>query len=230
MGIAYNPKVVTDGLVLALDAANVKSYPRSGSSWFDLTQINAAANFSNGITYGTTNNGTLIFNGTNQYGSITHNSILSFGSSGFTCDLFIKTTLTSAASRRLTQKGVGGPNDLEYLFAVNTTGNLTASTSTTGSSQTAASTSTVQVKDNAWTHVALVKSGTSANFYKDGILGFTGTVDASPIQLSGPQYIGGAGAAAYFSGEMASLKIYNRALSDVEVLQNFNATRGRFGI
>jgi hypothetical protein len=37
MGIAYNPRTITDGLVLCLDAANSKSYPGSGTTWTDLS-------------------------------------------------------------------------------------------------------------------------------------------------------------------------------------------------
>jgi len=65
MGIAYNPRIVTDGLVLALDAGNTKSYPGSGSTWTDLSGINNAS--LNGATFSSFGGGSIEFDGTNDY-------------------------------------------------------------------------------------------------------------------------------------------------------------------
>ena len=72
MGINYNPKIVTDGLVLCLDAGNIKSYPGSGTTWTDLTNIGSRnATLINSPTYSTSNLGYFTFNGSNTFASIT---------------------------------------------------------------------------------------------------------------------------------------------------------------
>jgi len=67
MGIAYNPRIVTDGLVLALDAGNTKSYPGSGTTWYDLSGNGNNGTLTNGPTYSSVNGGSIVLDGTNDY-------------------------------------------------------------------------------------------------------------------------------------------------------------------
>ena len=70
MGTAGGPKLVTNGLVLALDAASPKSYAGSGTTWSDLTGNNLDATLFNGPTFSTDNYGTIVFDGDDDYGQI----------------------------------------------------------------------------------------------------------------------------------------------------------------
>ena len=65
MGVNYNPKIVTDGLVLCYDAANDRSYPNTGTTWTDLAGSNDGT-LTNGPTFDTTNGGSIVFDGTND--------------------------------------------------------------------------------------------------------------------------------------------------------------------
>ncbi|MEK9696312.1 MAG: hypothetical protein VW270_11135, partial [Candidatus Poseidoniales archaeon] len=65
MGIHYNPKIVTDDLVLCYDAANNRSYPKTGTTWTDLAGSNDGT-LTNGPTFDTTNGGSIVFDGTND--------------------------------------------------------------------------------------------------------------------------------------------------------------------
>ena len=67
MSTKYSPKIVTDGLVLCLDAANSKSYPGSGTSWNDLSRNNNTGTLTNGPTYTSSFGGSSVFDGTNDY-------------------------------------------------------------------------------------------------------------------------------------------------------------------
>ena len=67
MGVAYNSRIVTDGLALCLDAANSKSYPGSGSTWTDLSGNGNNATLTNGPTYSSANGGSIVFDGVNDY-------------------------------------------------------------------------------------------------------------------------------------------------------------------
>jgi len=67
MGIAYNPRIVTDGLVLCLDAGNPKSYPGSGNTAFDLTRSGYNFELTNGATTNPSNLGVFSFDGVDDY-------------------------------------------------------------------------------------------------------------------------------------------------------------------
>jgi hypothetical protein len=90
MGFNYSPKIVTDGLVLYLDAANSKSYPGSGTTWGDLSRGGNNGTLVNGPTFSSANGGSLVFNGTNQYASVLNTTGINF-----TLACWISTTATS---------------------------------------------------------------------------------------------------------------------------------------
>ena len=66
MGIGYNPRIVTDGLVLCLDAANSRSYPRTGTTWTDLKGGNDGT-LTNSPTFDSANGGSIVFDATNEH-------------------------------------------------------------------------------------------------------------------------------------------------------------------
>ena len=66
MATHYSPKIVTDGLVLCLDAANAKSYPGSGTTWYDLSGNGNHGTLVNGVTYNSQNGGVFEFDGVND--------------------------------------------------------------------------------------------------------------------------------------------------------------------
>ena len=74
MAISYNPRIVTDGLVLALDAGNPKSYPGSGTTWTDLSGNGNNGTLTNGPTYSSANGGSIVFDGVDDYAEITDSS------------------------------------------------------------------------------------------------------------------------------------------------------------
>jgi hypothetical protein len=73
MSIGYGPRVVTDGLVLALDAADTNSYPGSGTTWNDLSGNGNTGTLTNGPTYSSDNGGSIVFDGTNDYVPLVNN-------------------------------------------------------------------------------------------------------------------------------------------------------------
>jgi hypothetical protein len=75
MGIAYNPRTITDGLVLCLDAANSKSYPGSGTTWTDLSGLGNTGTLVNGVGYSGDNLGSLSFDGSNDRVELSSNAV-----------------------------------------------------------------------------------------------------------------------------------------------------------
>ena len=75
MGVAYNPNIVTDGLVLCLDAANKRSYPGTGTTWTDRSANGNNGTLTNGPTFDSANGGSIVFDGTNDYVTTTKNNL-----------------------------------------------------------------------------------------------------------------------------------------------------------
>ena len=79
MAINYSPKIIRDGLVLCLDAANPKSYPGTGTAWTDLSGSGNNGTLVNGPVYSSANGGSIDFDGSNDYSSLSSNIIPATG-------------------------------------------------------------------------------------------------------------------------------------------------------
>ena len=215
MGIAYNPRIVTDGLVLALDAGNTKSYPGSGTTWYDLSGNGNNGTLTNGPTYSSSNGGVIVLGGTNQYIDIP------------SINLSTSNHTVMGASRYVSIGGrtFSGKNN-NWLMGhwANSTVKYYANgwvTDTAGSEQS----------DTNWRIYAATGnySGDSWAFYVNGQL------DTGPNSggFDGPNgfAIGSyQGTSEYSNSHISFLICYNRVLTASEIQQNFNATRSRFGI
>jgi hypothetical protein len=84
MALAHSPKIVTDGLVLCLDAGNPKSYPGSGTTWTDLSGNGNNGTLVNGVGYNSGNGGSLVFDGVNDRVTINASSHTNLSSGNFT--------------------------------------------------------------------------------------------------------------------------------------------------
>jgi hypothetical protein len=216
----HSPKIITDGLVLALDAGNVKSYPGSGTTWNDLSGNNNTGTLTNGPTFDGANGGSIVFDGTNDYvvGSISPISNWSMNIWYLSTDITSKLVFYPFS-------GTTGDNGLGFggTFNVNTNNRwyFFDGTNTFSSSNTAITT-------NVWYNLVVTKSSTTYNLYTNGSLSLSG----SGVNLSLTQYnLGRRGDNLFYvNGRIPQSSIYNRALSPQEILQNFNATRSRFGV
>ena len=229
MALAHSPRIVTDGLVLALDAGNTKSYPGSGTTWTDLSGNGNNGTLTNGPTY---SSGSIVFDGSNDYiNSIQSSSIQLTDSMTISC-WFSPNNFASG------RQGLVGRNGLnEYTITLETGGTISfyfASTGQPGNYFNGASFMTFGQTNGVYQNLVFVRDYT-ANFvycYKNGTLVSTSSSLAGtskPTATSGPMTIG-VGNGGYFNGSVSNINLYNRALSASEIQQNFNALRGRFGI
>jgi hypothetical protein len=233
MGLNHNTSIVLDGLILAFDAANPKSYPGSGSTWFNL----ATPMKNNGIlvaspTY--TNSNSLVFNGTSQYVSL--GTILP-DATAFTWSAWIKTTTTvnqtnnyEAAVIIGTIQASGDSND--GLLLINN-GTLRWYDEFNASGGGTNYNSTKTVNDNIWHHVAVTRNGASLQLYVDGELSYnTSTGGTQGLTNARGMEIGKANwtAGTFYSGSISIVQIYNKQLNAQEINQNFIAFRGRYGV
>jgi hypothetical protein len=231
MAISRGPKIVTNGLVLALDSADRNSYISGSTSWYDLTGNNNGT-ISGSPLFTGSNGGFLTFNAVNSYVDCGNGSSLNFGTGDFTIEIWM--TRNTNATTNLRVLGKGGSSDAAgsagFAFLGFDGGlNFTVNPSGTRSTISAASYSLGE-----WFQVVgIVERSSTIRSYKNATLVQSaaapiGSVSNATFNLN----IGrtSEGGTLYWPGNIAIVKIYNRALTATEVLQNYNATKSRFGL
>jgi hypothetical protein len=227
MSYYHGPNLVTNGLVLNLDAADRNSYPGSGTSWFDMSGNGYTGTLTNSPTYNTTNGGQIIMDGTNDY--VVTPSFYDFSiTNQITATIWCKSNTSTwnntgfLLSKR--DQFIIHPNEgsKEVTVYVNTT---------TGGWQSIFFTPSVEI--TTYNSYTLHYTSTIIRIYFNGTLITTNNSIGATLSSSTSQlYIGSDSliTSRYFNGTIASATIYNRALSDAEVLQNYNAQKSRFGL
>jgi hypothetical protein len=235
MGTSYNPKIITNNLVALFDAANKKSYPGTGTTWTDLTKNKAMGSFNNSPTYSALGSGSLNFAGAaiNSVGagiSIPYNSNYDLSSSDFTLEAWCYPTANAYYGVVIGRwSGYGATGNTSWCIRQNGVGQFQFAVSTNGSTEVTI-TDSVAFSTSTWYCLTAVRSGTSLSFYKNGVLLGTSTV-ATLFNGSASLTIGNANNQKdTFTGNIANCKIYKgKAFTSTEVLQNFNAAKGRYG-
>jgi hypothetical protein len=230
MAFNYSPKIVTDGLVLYLDAANTKSYISGSATWMDISRTNTNGTLTNGPTFDTGSGGSIVFDGVNDHVqlsgsnlSLNQMTISSWNfSSNYTRDGFIFEKTTNGLVNTQYSLFYNGSNNTTYYRTYGlSTIDLTVNTTTAG------------IVNNRWNNIIATWDGTNKRIYVNGTVvatstNLTGTVTQNN---TGPAFIGIFGGGGYpFSGRIAQTQIYTRALTNQEILQNYNATKTRFGL
>ena len=222
MASNYNPSIVTSGLRVYLDAANVKSYPGSGTSWLDLTGNSYTGTLTNGPAYSSSNGGAIVFDGTDDIVTTSLAATLSF-----TWSVWFKTNVLASGYRNIISVPTGAYMLMLLDISTNNMG-FWSSDGMNGGSLGVDSLST-----NTWYNAVLVREG-------DGISGgykaylnsvFKGSANTSTWTIANTISLGGrTDASQYLNGNIAQVAIYNTALNQDQINQNFYAYRGRFGV
>jgi len=233
MGTNYNPQIVTSGLTLAIDAANSKCYANTLlTSCTNIVQPTIIGTLLNGVLYNTTNNGTFVLSRANNSYITTTATVNSVGmyQNNFTVSSWFNTPNTAPTSA--TQGGAvlaadgsataGG----QYSNLIRFDGFLV---DFYGEGQS------VSIVSNTWYNMVHTYNYTTkvSRLYVNGVLGstITRTIDLNVNIINSVIKIGNYGFGGdTFTGSIPQVLIYNRELVSNEVLQNFNATRGRFNI
>jgi len=225
MAVGYNPSIVSDGLVMYLDAANTRSYSGSGVTAYGLVG-GIGGTLVNGVGFGATNNGYFNFDGTNDF--ITVPSITSI-SGDLSVLIWFRTSGLNVSAARLIE--------FDYIngFWLGQAATGTPSTNWGGGIKEANEPYGIflQFSDNEWNLISSVRSSTTHFLYKNNLVSSTSnTVSGTVLSSNAGMYIGAADnvGSVPFNGRIGQILIYNRALTQQEILQNFNATRFRYGI
>ena len=233
MAFAHSPKIVTDGLVLALDAGNPKSYPGSGTVWRDKSGNGNDGTLNNGPTFSSDNGGAIVFDGADDTVSIPHDSTIDFTTNSFSLHAWVRTDQTGN-TRFIMGKGtgIGIASDIGYSLYLGNTGTTWLFGVWDGTGNNSAG-STDYVEVGKWVSLCGVYSAEEGRhrMYTNGQLvsSLSRTVDS--ISTTNNLYIGaGQQGNGRWDGDIAYSSIYNRALNASEIQQNYNALKGRFGL
>ena len=225
MAFSRGPNVVTDGLVLALDAANTKSYPGSGTTWYDLSGNNNGT-LTNGPTYSSDVGGGIVFDGTNDR-CLTQ---LPASTIGAICTVIVTCTCNSYGE--LSQ----GARRLVSLDKTINSTKWAIATKSTGGMQFVGNAgfedgNIFDITIGEIFQVALVLQNTSYKLYKNGELKINTTLSIDASNFGNVSVAGRpSNNDRSWDGKVFNTLIYNRVLPAEEVLQNYNAQKARFNL
>jgi hypothetical protein len=234
MAFVHSPKIVTDGLVLALDAGNTKSYPGTGTTWFDKSGRGNNGTLFNDPTFNSGNGGSIVFDGTNDYIDLGNNSSITTFTS-LTINTWVKpVTLPGFFNQgRIIIRGDDSYRLYWYDNGVGSSNKLYFFSSDIGETGLADSVGylTSNFTVNSWYNITALYNGSQTQLFVNGSLVATSAGKSGTITGTNNIQLGRSNGNEYFlNGNIASIQLYNRALSASEVLQNYNATKGRFGL
>lgn len=219
--------IVTNGLVLYLDASNTKSYVSGSTTWNDVSRSRNNGTLINGPTFNSSNGGNIVFDGVNTYVSIGTNSIT--GTSPFTLCGWINVKSHSSYGLALF---MGNATTTQSAFIGYVQIAQVGTTNSIGGGLFGVNYGSGILQNTVFHYVTLTYNGGSSGtmiVYVDGINRVSGTT--TPNLGTTSIRMGSTNTGTFrYNGNIAQSSIYNRALTASEVLQNYNATKSRFGL
>lgn len=217
--------IITRGLKLHYDASTVESYPGSGTSWYDISGNNNSGTLTNGPTFSTN---AIRLDGVNDYISLPTSGV---APSTLTIEFWIKRHVD------------GG-----YFFVIDNSDNPELRLQFSSgyvqliwyddSAYIASFSSVAAITLDTWYNVSVTSKNNDFRLYINGVLDTTdtsGTYTGSPSGNVGEHTLGtynrpGAGYGGYANVSYGVYRLYDRVLTDTEILQNYNIQKSRFGL
>lgn len=235
MSVKNRNSIVTDGLVLYVDAANENSYPGTGTTWTGLVGSKNGT-LTNGPTYSSANGGNIVFDGVDDY--------VDFGNTGLRLEcmnfwFYLNSEVTSntTAFGLILCDILSAQNQQNGCAFGSITGYVTNETFTMldGATNAYGRTSITDNIPAGWNNLVTNWNGSSYDIWLNNSKRTTtsGTAQAGHFDLKSNSQILRLGysydnGAAKFNGKLAVFSAYNSSLTDQEITQNYNALKNRF--
>lgn len=225
----YTGGIVTNGLVLNLDAAKIDSYPGTGTVWRDLSGFGNNGTLTNGPTFsGPGKQASIVFDGVDDFVTGSNSSNFAFGTGDFTVSYWMYINAFSGTGTPTfvdlrTNPAGNGPGYSDYIKSnkFKLYWNLADRYTSTGS-----------IATGSWYNIAVTRQSTTVSVYFNGTLDGTATDSTNLTENSFrlARNVNTLGTS-YLNGRIPSVLIYKgKGLTQTEITQNFNALRGRYGI
>ena len=236
--IAYYGNIVKDGLVLLLDAAKKDSYPGSGTLWRDVSGNNLSGTLTNGPTFNSSNGGSIVFDGIND--CVEFGDVLDLGTNSLTISHWVN--ITTHSNQIFMSKGLAAAQNYRFATGLGfpVSNRLYGFMQGTSNPDITPYGSTI-LPLNTWFMATYVfNRASSIQIYYNGVLEtLTGNATISqwnglnfqsvnPFRIGSYTASNNIGVVNSMNGRMGITQMYFRALSATEVLQNYNATKGRY--
>jgi hypothetical protein len=223
----YGGSIVTDNLQFSVDAANFVSYPTTGTAWLDLTTNNNDVTLYNGPTFSSIGGGSIFFDGTDDYATAPGSSSTNI-SDFLTAEVWV---YYESGNGRILQKDDWGSGTYTRCWEIGGYAGQFRMEIWHSNGTTAIGYGN-NLAVNGWTHLALTFDGTNVRMYQNAVLvntiNFPGDIRTdinTPITLGGRWTT-----SEYLDGAIGLARIYNKALNGLEISQNFQAQKSRFGL
>jgi len=217
------PPIVTNGLVLNLDAANTKSYVSGSTVWRDVSGNGYTGSIFNSPSFDTNNGGSIVFNGSTTYMNLGITSAFTTPTV-FSIGMWFNATDTSLEQ---VLWGTTPPYTAGYTVGLYASKFLFQGYTSNGIVGGAGSV----LANNTWHNMLYTYTSGASSFYLNGRLHSSvggSTIFTTPtVSTQIGRYVGSSGGGS-FSGKIAQIQYYNRALTQAEILQNYNALKSRF--
>lgn len=222
--VSYGPNIVTDSIVLTIDAGNRNSYIGSGTNWNDLSGNVSNGTLTNGPTFNSSNIGSIVFDGVDDY-VIGTNVVIS---SQATLLVWFKTSTAQTNKYLLSlPSNSAGANGFDIYLTTGAVGSYCI----TNPSNVGNVGYSVGYNDGLWHMVAVSYNGSALTMYWDGVQVNTGSLSGTIKQTGNGEYnvcrFGSFGL--YTNANVSYVNVYNRGLTSSEVYQNYYAIKSRYG-
>jgi hypothetical protein len=223
MALSHSPQIIRDGLVLYLDPANIKSYPGSGTSWFDLIN-NRTCTLSNGPSFNNENKGVFSFDGVDDFSVISSVNLL--GLTSITINMWYYSNVNTSTA--LTRSSSTGNSFLLHFrgagfYIVTNDGNNSGYLGW----QTLPNGLQWNMLTATWNgsimklYINGIKQNNERSYIGSGVLANINTIQLGYNFNSGQPFT---------NGKIGIFQIYNKELTNDEIKQNFETLRGRYQI
>ena len=225
--------VVDSSLKLWLDAGQTTSYPGTGTTWTDLSGSGTNGTLTSGPTYNASNGGSIVFDGVDDLVTVSDKGNLPV----FTVEAwvnFISVPTNPSFPAIIANIYTGSPAVLNFSLGFNGTdtfGVWDGKIKIGFYDGTWRSTDGIIPTTNTWYHLVGTYDGSTLSFYINSVLSYTKSYVGTPSSSGAGIRIGRRwDTANYINGYIPLVKLYNRALSSAEIVQNYNALQSRYGL
>jgi|DEB0MinimDraft_6_1074348.scaffolds.fasta_scaffold53827_3 hypothetical protein len=227
MGLSHSPRIVTDGLVLCLDAANKRSYPGAGTTWTDRSASGYSGTLTNGPTFSSDGGGCFVFDGSDDESNTT-TYLPAYGSNPRSICLWFYYNVSG--KKNVVGFGATATGQLFDVITWPTNGYHRIVTHHYDSGKDTISTLPLRntINLNSWNYFCATYGSGTVSIYTNGV--FSNSKSLSLNTSSSVLYIGRGVYSSYnhFNGKVSQVSLYDKELTADEIRQNYLATKGRY--